>query len=250
MSNKNNNLIVSSISAGILFVLAFVVLSVPATTYAYKVQGAYVVTDAEDPNPTPIIYSLSSNSAYKNEGAKNITITGSGFVPSSVARFNGSARTTTYVSPTKLIMELNPGDTAVPGKYLINVYNPTPAGGYSNPIFFNVTNSTVGGTAKTTGSVIGSKTVSGGTRVASKASAVTKNATPANSSTNLANLSDDSSDGSNLTANASASGSGFRFMPDTLLEWLFLCAFILLGVALWRKIYVTDKEAHAPLKHA
>jgi len=249
MSNKNNNLIVSSFSAGILFVLAFVILSAPTTTYAYKVQGAYVVTEAEDPNPTPVIYSLSSNSALKGEGAKNITITGSGFVPSSVARFNGSARTTTYVSPTKLIMELEPADTKVSGKYLINVFNPTPAGGYSNPIFFNVANTVAAGSAKTTGSVIGSKTVSGGTRVASKASAVTKSATPANSSTSLANLSNET-DSSNLTANASASGSSFRFMPDTLLEWLFLCAFILLAVALWRKIYVTDKEAHAPLKHA
>ena len=191
MSNKNNNLIVFSVSAGILFVLAFVILSVPATTYAYKTQGAYVTGyEDTDPNPVPIIYSLSSNSAAKNEGAKNITLTGSGFVPSSVARFNGSARTTTYVSPTKLIMELNPEDTKVSGKYLINVFNPAPAGGYSNPIFFTVSNTVASGTAKTTGSVIGSTTVSGGTRVASRASAVTKNATPANSSTSLANLSD------------------------------------------------------------
>lgn len=248
MSNKNNNLIVSSVSAGILFVLAFVVLSAPLTTYAYKTQGAYTLTDTDPDNPVPVIYSLSSNSALKNEGAKNITITGSGFVPASVARYNGSARTTIYVSSTKLIMELEPGDTKVSGKYLINVFNPAPAGGYSNPIFFNVSNTVASGTAKTTGSVIGSTTVSGGTRVTSRASAVTKSATPASNTTSVANMSDDSRDSSNLTANAS--GSGYRFMPDTFLEWLFLCAFILLAVALWRKIYVTDKEAHAPLKHA
>ncbi|MCX6747601.1 MAG: hypothetical protein NTW98_01470 [Candidatus Nomurabacteria bacterium] len=56
------------------------------------------------------------------------------------------------------------------------------------------------------------------------------------------------SDSSNLSANASS--SGISFMPDTLLEWIFLFILILLGVKLWRNATVTEKEKHAPLKHA
>lgn len=53
---------------------------------------------------------------------------------------------------------------------------------------------------------------------------------------------------SRLGANAISSGSSF--MPDTFLEWVFLFILILLGVKLWRNATITDKEKHAPLKHA
>ncbi|MDQ3075721.1 MAG: hypothetical protein M3Q34_01160 [bacterium] len=52
----------------------------------------------------------------------------------------------------------------------------------------------------------------------------------------------------NLSANASS--SGISFMPDTLLEWIFLFILILLGVKLWRSSTITEKEKNAPLKHA
>lgn len=55
------------------------------------------------------------------------------------------------------------------------------------------------------------------------------------------------SDGNNLAGSAILAGS---FRPFTLMNWLMLAILILLLVILWRKIYVTDKDRQAPLKHA
>lgn len=82
------------------------------------------------------------------------------------------------------------------------------------------------------------------------ATVVTKGATPI-TNTNTVNTGQVSgSSTSNLSANALSSGSSFSFMPDTLLEWLFLFILILLAVKLYRNATITKEEKNAPLKHA
>jgi hypothetical protein len=73
---------------------------------------------------SPTISSISPNSVYEGTGALNIVITGSNFINgTSVAEFNGSARTTTYSSPTSLTMTLTAADVAFSGTENITVSN-------------------------------------------------------------------------------------------------------------------------------
>lgn len=80
------------------------------------------------------------------------------------------------------------------------------------------------------------------------ATVVTKGATPLTNTASVGQVSGSST--SNLSANALSSGSSFSFMPDTLLEWIFLFILILLAVKLYRNATITKEEKHAPLKHA
>ena len=53
-------------------------------------------------------------------------------------RWNGSARTTTYVSPTQLTAAITAADIASAGTFPVTVFNPTPGGGTSNAVNFVV----------------------------------------------------------------------------------------------------------------
>jgi hypothetical protein len=61
-----------------------------------------------------------------------VTVNGSGFMPESVARWNGQDRATTYVSANQLTFEVNYLDTDFPSSVQITVVNPGPGGGTSN----------------------------------------------------------------------------------------------------------------------
>ncbi|QKG53953.1 T9SS type A sorting domain-containing protein [Hymenobacter sp. BRD67] len=67
--------------------------------------------------PLPAIYSLSPASVAVGSGGQAITITGSNFTSTSVAYFNGSARTTALGSGTQLVVTLLASDVAVQGVY-------------------------------------------------------------------------------------------------------------------------------------
>jgi hypothetical protein len=47
-----------------------------------------------------------------------------------------------------------------------------------------------------------------------------------------------------------ASAVGASFFPFGLIGWIILAILILLVVIVWRRVYVSDKEKNAPLKHA
>ncbi|MCC7435273.1 MAG: hypothetical protein IT363_11350 [Methanoregulaceae archaeon] len=88
-------------------------------------------------NPAPTITSITPNVRTAAGGAFTLTVNGSGFVPSSVVRWNSAARATTYVSATQLTASIPAGDTAFVGSYPVTVFNAAPAGGTSNSL--NVT---------------------------------------------------------------------------------------------------------------
>lgn len=72
--------------------------------------GAY---DASYPpsilgEPDPRITALTPNTMGAAGGAATITVTGSGFTPTSVVEINQAAQTTTYVSATSLTVSYNP----------------------------------------------------------------------------------------------------------------------------------------------
>lgn len=90
-------------------------------------------------NPVPQITSLSPSAALQNSGAFTLTINGNSFVEGAAVRWNGNARTTTFVSASQLTANINAADLATPGLVSVTVTNPAPGGGTSSASSFTVT---------------------------------------------------------------------------------------------------------------
>lgn len=104
------------------------------------VSGAQTFTiTAAASNPTPTVNSLSPASRAAGSGAFVLTVTGSNFVPSATVRWNGSNRTTTYISATQVQAQINAADIAASGVANVTVFNPAPGGGTSGTIPFTIT---------------------------------------------------------------------------------------------------------------
>ena len=95
-----------------------------------------VVTVNAALNPAPAIASLSPASLPAGSGALTLTVNGTGFVSSSIVQWNGSARTTTFVSATQLRAAITTADLAAVGTTPVTVVTPAPGGGTSAPAMF------------------------------------------------------------------------------------------------------------------
>lgn len=94
-------------------------------------------------NPVPTTTSISPASANLGATSFTMTVNGTNFVTTSVARFNGANRTTTYVSATQLTVTILTSDLTTAGMFPIDVVNPAISGvggGTSNPQTFTVLN--------------------------------------------------------------------------------------------------------------
>jgi Domain of unknown function DUF11/FG-GAP-like repeat/Putative binding domain, N-terminal len=90
----------------------------------------FTITSATTtPNPVPTATALQPASVTAGTGAFTLAITGTNFISSSVVNFNGSARTTTYVSATQVSAAVTAADIASAGMAQITVTNPAPGGG-------------------------------------------------------------------------------------------------------------------------
>ena len=89
--------------------------------------------------PAPTISSLSPGFTSSGGTGFTLTVTGTGFVSSSSAVYWGStALTTTYVSPTQLTAQVPASDIASSGTANITVQTPSPGGGTSNALVFEI----------------------------------------------------------------------------------------------------------------
>lgn len=88
-------------------------------------------TDPPDENPTPSIDALDPASVIVGSGALTLTVSGSGFVEASIVRWDGSERTTTYVSASELTASIPAADVASQGDFDVTVFSPPPGGGES-----------------------------------------------------------------------------------------------------------------------
>jgi hypothetical protein len=96
-------------------------------------------------NPVPVITSLSPSSMLVSSSGGGsfpftLTVNGTGFISSSVVRWNGMDRSTTYVSGTQLKASIGEGDVFMAGTAQVTVFNPAPAGGTSSSATFTVNN--------------------------------------------------------------------------------------------------------------
>jgi hypothetical protein len=103
--------------------------------------GTSSVVNFKVQNPVPTITTLSPTYHTAGYGAFTLTVNGTNFVNGAVVRWNGSARTTTYVSATKLTAAISAADIAAGGTIIpVTVLNPAPGGGTSNAVNFTVNN--------------------------------------------------------------------------------------------------------------
>src|SRR6185295_11645444 len=94
--------------------------------------------------PVPTITAMSRNTKIAGSSGFTLIVTGTGFYNSgaSVVRWNGSTRTTTYVSNTELHATIPTSDLTNPATATVTVFNGTPGGGTSSPgLTFNIVTS-------------------------------------------------------------------------------------------------------------
>lgn len=89
-------------------------------------------------NPAPTVVSLSPPSGNYGQVGFTLTITGTGFVTSSVVRVDGADRATTYLSATQLQAPIQATDLEFIGNLEVTVYNPAPGGGTSQAAVLEV----------------------------------------------------------------------------------------------------------------
>ena len=90
-------------------------------------------------NPAPIATSLSQSSAPVGSTAFKLIITGSGFIASSVVKWNGNARAITLVGATQLAISVSASDLSIAGVAQLSVANPAPGGGSSGNLALTIT---------------------------------------------------------------------------------------------------------------
>jgi len=89
-------------------------------------------------NPAPTVTDLNPVSAAAGGPAFPLTVNGTHFVGGSTVHWDGAARATTFVSSTQLTAAITASDIATAGTINVTVVNPTPGGGTSNALPFEV----------------------------------------------------------------------------------------------------------------
>ncbi|HXE74406.1 MAG TPA: PQQ-dependent sugar dehydrogenase [Candidatus Xenobia bacterium] len=106
-------------------------------TGGYFEGRIYRVTSSD--NPVPVLTQLAPASAAAGGSGFTLVATGSNFKVNSTVRWNGSERTTLFVSDTQLQATIPAGDLAVGGLKDVTVFTPPNGGGASNSLSFTVT---------------------------------------------------------------------------------------------------------------
>ncbi len=111
-------------------------LTVTATSQADTTKSASATVSLAYPMPT--LSSVSPTYVTVDSPPATLTLTGTGFTKASTVSFNSSALTTSYVSSTQLTAALPAADEGTEGQFNLAVANPSPGGGTSSAMQFNV----------------------------------------------------------------------------------------------------------------
>ena len=93
-------------------------------------------------NPAPSISGITPGSVVAGSAAQTLTVTGTGFIASSVVNLNTTALATTYVNATTLTASAPASALAAGQADTVTVTNPAPGGGSSPASAFNITSPT------------------------------------------------------------------------------------------------------------
>jgi hypothetical protein len=130
-------------------------VSVPATQLANGSQIPVAVLNGSESssstpislevdNPSPTITSILPSVEVAGAASAVVTVTGTGFVPSTSINVNGTLRGTTFASATQVSVALSAADLAGAGSLSLTAVNSTPGGGTSPAASLQVNNPTVG----------------------------------------------------------------------------------------------------------
>lgn len=143
--------------------LAQITVTNPAPGGGTSTAATFTIN--QPPNPAPVISTISPSSTPVGQlppgGVLTINAASStqGFIQTSVVSFNGSPRTTTYVTSTQLTAQVLDADVAANASINVTVDNPAPGGGVSPPVVFTVG---AGSAARTAFPVVVSVNAQGG----------------------------------------------------------------------------------------
>jgi hypothetical protein len=104
-----------------------------------KVAASPAITVSAAMNPAPAVTTISPASISAGGAAFTLTVNGSGFTAASEVRWDGAARSTTFVSGTQLRASIGAADVAAVGTAQVTVFSPSPGGGTSAALPFTVT---------------------------------------------------------------------------------------------------------------
>jgi hypothetical protein len=116
--------------------MLFVVNSAGVPSMASFVQLGGATPTPPPPAPAPALSSISPNGATAGGPAFTLTVNGSNFVSGAAVRWNGAARSTTFVGATQLRAAIPSTDIAAAGTANVSVANPD--GSVSGTIPFSV----------------------------------------------------------------------------------------------------------------
>lgn len=91
-------------------------------------------------NPVPSVSSVNPANVIAGAPDTTVTLSGANFVSGATVVWNGTSLPTTFVSDTVLTAVVAASRIATPGQFQIQVENPTPGGGLSNALTFEVWN--------------------------------------------------------------------------------------------------------------
>jgi hypothetical protein len=100
------------------------------------ITGSLTITVS---NPVPMATGLMPISAPEGSADLSITVIGSGFSATSVVEWNGTALATSFSDNSHLHATVPAADLVEEGSANVTVFNPTPGGGTSSPITFQIT---------------------------------------------------------------------------------------------------------------
>jgi hypothetical protein len=81
------------------------------------------------PNPVPTVTAVSPSTLTASGAQTAVTVTGTGFVSSSIVQWNKTNRQTSFVSATQLQAVVLSTDIGAAGTGQVDVINPAPGGG-------------------------------------------------------------------------------------------------------------------------
>jgi len=126
------------VSAADVAVVANVTILVVNPAPGGGTSGARLFRITSQPNPTPILLTLTPSSAIAGSAAFTLVVGGENFVPNAVVNWNGNPRPTSFVSGLELRAQILPADVASQGTAVVTVTNPAPGGGSSNSLNFTI----------------------------------------------------------------------------------------------------------------
>ncbi len=114
------------------------------------------LTGTGSANAAPLVNQpLVPASAAPGGSTFTLTVAGTGFLSASVMNWNGSPLATTFVSPSKLQATVPAARIAAAGTASVTVKNPSPGGGISNVVFFQIRTAASPGTLTKTDISVG-----------------------------------------------------------------------------------------------